>query len=659
MMKQVRFLLFALPLLTLAVSVLGQDAESKILLTIGNRQVSQAEFERIYTKNNQNPAYDSASLSEYMDLFVNYKLKVIEAEALGLDTLKSFISELSGYRSQLEKPYFSDNSTDEALFQEAYDRMQWDIRASHILIMCNDDALPADTLKAYKKIEAIRKRALKGEDFEKLAKENSEDKSVSRNGGDLGYFTAFSMVYPFESGAYNTQVGKISEIVRTRFGYHIIKVVDKRPSQGQVKVAHLMVGVPKGTSPEKEKELEVKINAISDSLTHGADWNTMVSRYSDDQGTAQKGGELPYFTAGRMIPEFEKTAFELKELGSIAKPIRTSYGWHIIKLIDKKPIGTYDEVKASIKEKVSKDVRSSLGKQNVLARLKKEYKFTSFPEALKPFYTLIDSTIIAGEWDQTKAKDLNAVMFTIADSLKYTQKDFASFLNKDGLRRQKKPIQIMIDDEYKRFVERSIMRFESQMLPTKYPDFRNLLQEYHDGILLFNLTDQMVWSKATKDTAGLESFYKSNKNNYMWGNRIEVATYQLNNVNWKPKSEKMILKTFKKKLDPEKELAAFIKNTKDTAFAMDVTIKKFSKGDDAQIDSLTWVAGTLSSTEKGGRIIIYYVIRPVDPEPKLLEESKGIITADYQNYLEKQWIESLKAKYKIELNKDVFKSMIK
>jgi peptidyl-prolyl cis-trans isomerase SurA len=658
-MKSVRFLLFTLPLLAMAMLALGQDTEKNILLTIGDRQVTQAEFERIYTKNNPNPAYDSLSLSEYMDLFVNYKLKVIEAEALGLDTLKSFQSELKGYRAQLEKPYFADNATDEALFQEAYERMQWDIRASHILILCNDDALPEDTLKAYKKIEAIRKKAMKGESFEKLARENSEDRSASKNEGDLGYFTAFSMVYPFESGAYKTDVGKISEIVRSRFGYHIIKVVDKRLSRGQVQVAHLMIGIPKGMNAQTEKELEAKINAISDSLANGADWNKMVTRYSDDKGTSTKGGELPPFTAGRMIPEFEKAAFELSKPGQISKPIRTAYGFHIIKLINKKPIGTYDELKATIKEKVSKDVRSNLGKQNVLARLKKEYKFTEFPATLKPFYTIIDSTILTGQWDKDKAKGLNAVMFTIADTVKYTQQDFAQSISKDGLRRQKKPLPILVEEDYKSFVESSIMKFESQQLTIKYPDFKNLLQEYHDGILLFNLTDQMVWTKATKDTVGLQAFYSENKNNYLWGDRVEVATYSLNKASLKPKLEKMILKTFKKKLDPEKELKTFIDKAKDTALAIKVNIKKYSKGDDKEIDDLAWVAGTLKSLDNEGKITIYYVIKPVGPEPKLLDEAKGIITADYQNYLEKKWIETLKTKYKVELNKDVFKSMIK
>ena len=209
-------------------ALLAQEPSNKVLMTIDGKEVTLDEFERIYTKNNQQPAYDKASLDEYMQLFINFKLKVMEAEALGMDTLQSFITELKGYRSQLEKPYFTDETADEELINEAYERMKWNIRASHILIKCGEDALPADTLAAWNEISKIRKSALKGEDFGQLAVSNSQDPSAERNKGDLGYFTAFSMVYPFESGAYNTPVGGISEIVRSKFGYHIIKVVDKK-----------------------------------------------------------------------------------------------------------------------------------------------------------------------------------------------------------------------------------------------------------------------------------------------------------------------------------------------------------------------------------------------------------------------------------------------
>lgn len=649
--------------LLLIVSSLGtlvaQDNSGKVLMTIDGKEITQGEFERIYTKNNQQPAFDSVSLKEYNELFINFKLKVMEAEALGMDTMSSFVNELEGYKTQLEKPYFTDESADEALMQEAYERMKWSIRASHILIKCGDDALPADTVVAWNEISKVRKLALKGEDFGKLAVKYSQDPSAAQNNGDLGYFTAFSMVYPFESGAYNTPVGKISEIVRSRFGYHIIQVVDKKPDPGQIKTAHLMRAVPQGSSLEKENLEKEKIQLIYDSIMMGASFEEMVRRHSDDRGTSQKGGALPFFGLRQMVPEFEHAAFELKEVGQISKPIKTSYGWHIIKLLETKPLGTYEELKTTIKNKVSKDVRAQQGRQSVIEKLKKEYRLTLNKKAFEPFYTLFDSTIYKGNWDGNKANGLTQVLFTIADTNKYYAMDFAMSINKDGLRRVNKPLRLIADDELSRFIENSITDFEQTRLNDKYPEFKNLMQEYHDGILLFNLTDKMVWSKAVEDTVGLESFYQANKNNYLWGDRVDASIYTFNKKEWEAKVKKMAVNNGKKNLDLQQELSKFISKSKDTTFTINATRTKFSKGDNQWVDAVVWTPGTLQVNENSGNFILVYINAAVAPEPKKLNEAKGLITADYQNYLEKNWLASLRNKYKVVLNQEVFNEMIK
>jgi len=650
-------------LLTLAMfgATQAQNPENESLLKINDQNISRAEFERIYTKNNPTPSFDKKSLDEYMDLFINFKLKVMEAEALKMDTLKEFINELKGYRAQLEKPYFTDSDADEALMKEAYERMKWDIRASHILIKCSEDALPADTLKAYNEIKNIRKKALKGDDFATLARQYSQDPSAQTNGGDLGFFSAFSMVYEFETAAYTTPVGQISDIIRTRFGYHIVKVTDKRADPGQVRVAHIMRGIPQNSKPEKEKEEELKINQIYDSIMAGADFADMARKYSDDKGTSAKGGELPFFGAGRMIPEFEKAAFAIPEINGVSKPIRTSYGWHIIKLLETKPLGTYEETKPTISSRISKDVRAQRGREMVLAQLKKEYNVREYPNALKPFYQLIDSTIYIGKWNPEETRGLNQVLFTIADTNKYTQQDFIASIRMDGLRRVKKPAEILVNEEYQRYLNRTIFEFERGRLEVKYPEFRYLVKEYHDGILLFNLTDKMVWSKAVEDTAGLEKFYNENKNNYLWGDRVEATVYTFNQANMQDKIKKLATTTVKKKQDYKQEVDAFLTkvHAKDTSFVLTVSKAKFSKGDNPLIDTVSWEVGLKEPIVKDGQITLIYINRMVTPEPKLLNEAKGLITADYQNYLEKEWIKSLRAKYSIKVNQDVFNQMIK
>lgn len=641
--------------------LMAQTNADDILLTIGGKDVTLGEFERIYTKNNQEPAYDKASLDEYMELFVNFKLKVMEAESLGMDTIPAFISELKGYRKQLEKPYFTDENADEELIREAYERMKWNIRASHILITCNEDALPADTLKAYNKILKIRNQALKGEDFAALAVQNSQDPSVSNNKGDLGYFTAFSMVYPFESGAYNTEVGQVSEIVRTRFGYHIIKVADKRPDKGQVKVAHIMRAVPQGSSAEKEALEREKIYQIYDSLNTGANFEDMVRTFSDDRGTSARGGELPYFQAGRMIPEFEKAAFSIAEVGGIAEPVQTAYGWHIVKLLDKKPLDAYEVLKPSIKSKVSKDVRAQRAQQMVINRLKKEHRLVLNKKAVEVFYSLVDSSIYEGNWTGDKANNLNESVFTIADTLVYTQSDFADFLAETKSRRVKKPIPVLIDAELERMVETKLRDYETHLLPVKHPEFKHLLQEYHDGILLFNLTDKMVWSKAVEDTAGLEKFYELNKQNYLWGERVEATIYTYNNKAFEKKIIKLAKKVGKKDLNLTQLEVEFNSGAlaKDSTFNLDVINDLYEKGANEWIDAVSWEPGLKPVMEADNKYFLVYINRVIAPEPKKLNEARGLITADYQNFLEKEWLKELREKYPVHIHQEVFNAMVK
>jgi len=295
----------------LATGISGQ--QSPVLLSIGDEQISVEEFERIYRKNNTASMLNQQSPEEYLELFINFKLKVKEAEALGMDTTSKFISELEGYRKQLARPYLVDEEAKEAMMREAYEWSKYDIRASHILIRLPESPTPEDTLAAYEKIMEIRNRIVKGEAFDKVARATSEDAGVHQNGGDLNYFTVFSMVYPFERMAYSTPVGKVSRPFRTSYGYHILKVVDRRPARGTIKVSHVFVRTPSGSTEEVKKEAYERIQMVYDSLQMGVDFGTLARNYSDDGASARNGGEIPWFGTGRMIPEFEEKVIERRE----------------------------------------------------------------------------------------------------------------------------------------------------------------------------------------------------------------------------------------------------------------------------------------------------------------------------------------------------------
>lgn len=652
-----------IPLLFIYFSAVSQnDNSKKTLLSIDNKKISVGEFERIYKKNNENPSYDKVSIREYLELFIHFKLKVIDAEKKGMDTLTPFKTEMQGYRNILEKPYLTDKKTDEELIKEAYERMKWNIKASHILISCPENASPEDTLKAYEKIKYIRTQAIKNNvNFTNLAKKYSDDPSAKQNNGSLGYFTVFQMVYPFESAAYNTKKGEISNILRTRFGYHILKVDDKKANQGSIKVAHLMLAIPYSADETKQNAAKEKVYQIYDSIIKGANFSTMVKKYSDDMGTKQKGGELPYFEIGRMVPEFEKAAFAIKKIEDYSKPVRTNYGWHIIKLLDLKPIESFDKVEKYIKDRVAKDMRAGKGRKNLIAKLKKEYNFKENRDNITIFYKLIEK-----EKQNISCKPIETLqktLFTLLnDNIKYKQIDFCKYLS-DNKKYYPQNIttSALVNNAYEKYKENKIIAFEKTQLEKKYPEFKYLLQEYHDGILLFNLSDQEVWSKATNDTLGIEKFYKQHKNNYLWGKRTLSTIYTFNNKKYLPKIEKLAEKIAKKNKNINKEIEKFKTkiNKKDTNFELKAVQNKYLQGDNQWIDKLKKTKGLSNPIEENGNIKLIYINGEVPPEPKLINEVRGLIIADYQNELEKNWIKKLKQKYKVEINEKVLKEIIK
>ncbi len=648
---------------TMGTRIGAQPATDDVLVTIAGEKITKSEFLNIYIKNNvNNEVIDKKSLEDYLELYINFKLKVKEAEDLGMDTVRAFIQELNGYRTQLAQPYLTDESVTENLIREAYERMQTDIRASHILIRISRDALPVDTLTAYQKIMDIRKEIMSGKDFGEMAVAYSDDPSskdrpaasnrppMKGNHGDLGYFTVFDMVYPFENGAYNTPQGEISAPVRTDFGYHLIKVTDQKKALGKVLVAHILITFPANPTPEDSLRLKNKAVDAYNEIKSGKDFAEVVKSFSDDKGTIEKGGILPWFGVNRMIPEFIAEVSRLGHIDDVTTPFITSYGWHIVKLLDKKPIGTFEERKAEIKQKIARNDRANKSKTQFVNEMKNLYGFREYPENLREFYSVVTDSLLLASWDPALAKGMNKPLFAL-DGKDYLQEDFAQYLakNQKGLS-EDQPVINAVNKVYRNFTEDMIIRYEDSRLEEKYPDFRMLMKEYRDGILLFELTDKKIWSKAIQDSLGLQKFYELNKQNYRWGERIDATIYSLTS----PDQVKIVRKLVKKNT-PKNDILSQI--NQDSLMILTIFNDKYEHGDHEIADKVEWKTG-MSDNIVMNDTTSFVVIHEILPAGyKLLSEARGIITADYQSYLEQEWIKELRAKYPVVINDAVLESI--
>ena len=625
-----------------------------VIMEIDGKPVTKSEFLQIYLKNNPNPKFDKASLDEYVEMFTKFKLKVAEAEKLGYDTIPKLKKELDGYRKQLALPYLIDSMENQAMVAQAYDRIQNEVRASHILIRVDANASPKDTLIAYNRIMSLKARIEKGEDFAAVAKmkNGSEDPSAASNGGDLGFFTAFQMVYPFEEKAFTTQIGQVSDPFRTRYGYHIVKVTDKRPSRGTIKVAHIMVSTGKDATNEAKVNAEKKINEIYDKLNAGEKWETLVSLHSDDANSVKKNGELPAFGSGttqRMVPAFEDAAFDLKEVGQISKPVKTDFGYHIIKLLEWKEVSSFQSMKKELQTKVNKDERSKKTQDAFVSKLKANYHYSyKGDKNLKWFNEHLDSTYYQGKWSADGQLKSNKVMFELNGvTADFTQKEFARYLEKNyrGIKREDN--KEVVTKQYKSWEKAAILQYEESILPTKYPEYRALLKEYHDGIILYEIMQDRVWNKAVKDTAGLRAYFTANQSKYTWQKRLDATVYECLNKD----IAKSVSGMLKNDTINSKHVLEVI--NKDSELNLKVKMNKFDIAQTPYLANQNFSKGVNAAYEFEGKYYVVKVAAVLEPGMKEFSEAKGMATSDYQNYLEASWLESLKNTHTVKVNQDV------
>jgi peptidyl-prolyl cis-trans isomerase SurA len=621
------------------------------VFTFGADTVYKAEFERLLSKNKKDKERPTeADVREYLELYQNFKMKVKEAELLKLDTIASFKSELAGYRKQLANPYLTDKKVSDGLIKEAYERMKQEVNASHILINCAENASAKDTLAAYNKILAIRNRIVKGENFDSIASKNSDDPSAVKNFGNLGWFTSFQMIYPFETQAYNTPKGQVSMPFRTRFGYHVIKVLDKRVARGEVKVSHIMLQTGPSATQDVIDLAKAKSDTVYQKLMAGESFEKLVDTYSQDQGSKANAGVMNYFTSYSNYPEqFKETAFALNK-GDISKPFKTDYGYHVIKVLDKKGVPELKEVEESIKSKVGRDSRAESSKLVVAERIKKQNNYKEYAANLKEFMASVDTTFLQATW-MPSDKQLTTKPVMSLGSKMYTVTDFAAYAKGNQEARPGENVQMILTGLFKKYSDEVALKYEENLLEQKYADFRNLMQEYHDGILLFDLTDKKVWTKAVSDSTGLERFHSNNKEKYMWKDRVKVYTYTC--VDAKAKKEALKMATAGKSGD---EIKA--KVNKKLAGSLVITENKYEKAD-AQGEKFWDKKGVVDMPNEANVLKFFVIEGIVAPEPKALKDARGLITSDYQNYLEKEWINELKAKYPVIVNNQVVDSLFK
>ncbi|EKT3957358.1 peptidylprolyl isomerase [Flavobacterium psychrophilum] len=643
---------FALAINSLA---FAQSDKKEVLFTIDDKPYYTDEFSRVYNKNIDLVKDESQKdLNKYMELFVGYKLKINKANKMGLQNNEKYINELKSYRSQLSKNYTSDTKVTKALIEEGYNRSLKEIRASHILITVDENAVPADTLKAYNQAIDIRKKALVGEKFEDLAVTFSQDPSSKENKGDLGYFSAFRMIYPFETVAYNTKKGQISMPVRTKFGYHLIYITDSRENRGEITVAHIMIL----KSPKAESEItttekaKATIQDIYTKLKQGENFESLASQFSQDKNSAPKGGLLPRFASGQLSSEeFENAAFALTKPKEYSAPFESQFGWHIVKLVEKQPIKKLNEMEKELDEKIRKDDRSRLITNSLTNKLRKKYTIVRNEKLYAQIKTLVTDKIYVSQWKlPANLKDYDSNLFKI-ENKSITGTQFLSILEAQQKSDLKiKPVGKLVDFVYQNFVDAQMTDYYNDNLEKEFPDFANVIEEYRDGLLLFDLMEKEIWEKAKQDTLALKKYYNANKLQYQWKNRAEVLVAS--------STKEGVAKEARKLLNKD-QTDDFIKTTLNTKEVVNVMIKKenYEEGAENFPKKVDFKTGVSEIYKDGEFYFVNKVSKIIPASVKTFDEAHGRVVNDYQQYLEDNWVSNLKKEFKVNINQEVFERM--
>jgi peptidyl-prolyl cis-trans isomerase SurA len=654
MIKQ---LLVLLAVLILPLTMVQGQKKDPVLFTVEGNPVHVSEFNYIYTKTNGKDAnFSRASLEEYLDLYVKFKLKVQKARDMKLDTIPSLQRELEGYRRQLANSYLIDKEVTDKLVREAYERMQKDVEVKHILFATQPNATAADTVAPYNRAMEALEKLSNGASFEQLASEISDDKNSRQNGGTIGYITAMlpSGFYDLETLIYKLKPGEYGGPVRTKLGYHLVKVNSVRPARGEMEAAHILIRKSKDRSDEESKRL---IDSIYQALERGTVFESLASAKSEDKQSAKKGGYIGTFGINRYEKGFEDAAFALKKNAQYTKPVETSIGWHIIRRVGKREMDSFDRERRRLQALVQRDSRHERAKEAMVERIKRDNNYQLRNSVYQEFVDSLSKDFLSYKWEMPKM-DGNQTLFSLGKQ-NYSLESFSKYCKRSTRTRLRSgtadPVEVA-GILFKDYLSESCLQFEELQLEVKYPEFKALMREYEEGILLFEATKILVWDKASQDTTGLKAFFPEVKGKYQWKERAEVVEFIL-----KPEAADRIesVRKMAAKKPVEKVLSKFNKGDQNI---LSVNNQTFEKGKNEELDAIKWTVGAMTDTrtEKRDRSLRFMKIKSLTPSTdKTLEEARGYIIADYQDYLEKQWVKELKDTYKVNVKKDVLKTLIR
>jgi peptidyl-prolyl cis-trans isomerase SurA len=621
------------------------------LMTIGNEEVFADEFLHILSKNRafqeKEAIMDQAIFKENFELFVNFKLKVKEAENRGLDQTEEFEREFSMFKEDLIRPFLIKNSLQEGELMKAYNRMQEIVKASHILLQFPANASREDTIAVFRMAQKLKTQSEEGADFNELALEYSDDPSAQENKGSLGYFTALQMVHQFEDAAFGIEVGEISEPILTNYGYHIIKLEDRKPNPGEIRVSHILVRSQSGDPVAEERALRRVGDIYTELQKEESVWEEVCAQYSEDQGTKNSGGLLPFISIGSVIPDFEKVAFSLTEIGEISPPVKTPYGYHIIRLEDKKPLATFEEMEPMIKSKILRDSRSTLIQSQVTSIQKSRFNFEENEALVDSLISkfenqsraMIEQELENPNLENQQLFSINGVPTELSDLREFIQSNTQTI--RPGTRNY-------FATWYDKFVEVSLNQSEEKYLEENNKEYQLTLKEYRDGILLFTLMNENVWQKALEDSLGQVSFYEKNVDRYQWKERTEALIVKMAKDNVSAGVRRFLSdKSYQKNLVSRLE-NTFL-NDDPLAFTIDNNIYEF---DSHPILSRVMDKKSLQEIKIDNKTHFILLGNKIPAGPKKFDETRGKVIQDYQEYLDKSLLETLKANYIIRINEE-------
>lgn len=669
---------FIISLLCYFVAIqLVQGQNGDILFTIADRDtVTVEEFMQMYERNLSNTK-DYTTLNEYLNLYVNYKLKLLQAHDIGLDRDPSTIRQVEEYRNSLIKPYINNPHIMDSLVVQAYDRMSTLVRASQILISVPVNTAPSDTILYYQKARMVYEKALQGEDFVSLVDQYSDDPSVNStsgigNHGDLGYFTSMTMIYPFENAVYSliekqslhNEILKDSiTFCKTQFGYHIIKLTSVVPvTFSTISLAHIFVS-RQNHSEQEAKDLIYK--AYDQIAIVGFD--SVVRCFSDDTFTRMKGGILANQQPNTIPPEYIDM-YVGNPTTTTSRPFQTRFGWHIVKFIDVTPIPEFEFIKSQIYDRLSKDERMYFALEKFIAESKQYYHFKCDSKLLSRLSQFVSDSVFSATWqlpDINSNKEFSYLrtksLFSIGED-SFTSWDFLNYIFETQSKRTPVHIQSYINKQYENYSNKCVLEYASKHIEEKYPQLQKSIREFEDGVLIFDLTDSMVWTKSLSDTVELERYYQENKSKYLYTERVDATIWSIPSRVNADKIFKQI-KKYKKKGKSDDEIKGIIdvKYFKESKSSINYIWGRFEKGINGIIDSnvftkidelkkevLPRYIMDSSSVLNRAIVIVVSEIMPISIKP--FEACKGLVTSDYQQVLEKQWIDSLREHYPISID---------